>query len=548
MRGQSFGKSSHNPMTSSMGSAFGTKKSGKMGASGVSFNPLASMTNGSGLNFGASMHQSTVPMNFRGQDKSRDPALGTNPNVNVEDEYISNLQQQIHFMELELKILKEKVVEDEKKSGIGSLFDDEKSSFQHISLLKSKYTKMRRDYDKKIEELNKYKLNVVGEQFVLDSQINVMLHQNLKIEENQKEYDFNTKKRLFELEREFKETSKQRFDLENECRSLENELGRENDDNYNNKMTIIKDREFDDLNNHRFKMEQELNTKLIEDKDKEIALQKEAREKVKQQFEQNAELQKSMKEAIDLREQIDDANVQLELLQIQVKELEDATEMLNDKKEELIEQKKAADLKNEELKKEHAAKEEIAAKRLQAKLNRDKNADVKELIAQEETATQHNQELQVKLEEEKKKYEGLLDEKLEIDERLELTLKSLDHYKDKIKEQLDLIAQLKAQIDGQQKISDDLTAQVEEERKVNRIEEERFRKLAQMNAALKAQLQFIQTKFDYTSNVNVLNTDDFKTLVTSNDMVNLTVKEFVTRLDVVKEEIQKYESLKFDFA
>jgi hypothetical protein len=41
---------------------------------------------------GASGFQSTVPMNFRGQDKSRDPALGVNPNVNVEDEYISNLQ------------------------------------------------------------------------------------------------------------------------------------------------------------------------------------------------------------------------------------------------------------------------------------------------------------------------------------------------------------------------------------------------------------------------------------------------------------------------
>ena len=68
-----------------------------MGATGVSFNPLASLTNGGGtggmLNFGASMHSSTVPMNFRGQDKSRDPALGTNPNINVEDEYIQNLQQ-----------------------------------------------------------------------------------------------------------------------------------------------------------------------------------------------------------------------------------------------------------------------------------------------------------------------------------------------------------------------------------------------------------------------------------------------------------------------
>lgn len=78
-------------------------------------------------------------------------------------------------MELELKILKEKVVDDEKKSGIGSLFDDEKSSYQHISLLKEKYKKMRRDFDKAIEELNKYKLTVVGDQFVLDSQINIMI-------------------------------------------------------------------------------------------------------------------------------------------------------------------------------------------------------------------------------------------------------------------------------------------------------------------------------------------------------------------------------------
>jgi hypothetical protein len=114
-------------------------------------------------------------MNFHGQDAKSKTALGQNPNQSVEDEYISNLQQQIHFMELELKILKEKVVEDEKKSGIGSLFDDEKSSFQHISLLKQKYTKMRREYDRKIEELNKFKLSVVGEQFVLDSQITIML-------------------------------------------------------------------------------------------------------------------------------------------------------------------------------------------------------------------------------------------------------------------------------------------------------------------------------------------------------------------------------------
>jgi hypothetical protein len=69
----------------------------------------------------------------------------------------------MHFMDLELKILKEKVVDDEKKSGIGSLFDDEKSSFQHITQLKEKYQKMRRDFDKTIQELNKGKLEVIGQ-------------------------------------------------------------------------------------------------------------------------------------------------------------------------------------------------------------------------------------------------------------------------------------------------------------------------------------------------------------------------------------------------
>ena len=94
--------------------------------------------------------------------------------MGIEDEYIGNLQQQVHFMELELKILKEKVVDDEKNSGIGSLFDDEKTSHQHISLLKSKYMQMRKDFEKKQQEINKIKLDVVGEQFILDSQINTI--------------------------------------------------------------------------------------------------------------------------------------------------------------------------------------------------------------------------------------------------------------------------------------------------------------------------------------------------------------------------------------
>jgi hypothetical protein len=115
-----------------------------------------------GANLGASASYKSTNVQFRGQDKVPGNIIGYNPNVDVDDEYISNLQQQVHFMELELKILKEKVVEDEKKSGIGSLFDDEKTSHQHINLLKTKYMQMRRDFDKKQQDLNKKKLDVIG--------------------------------------------------------------------------------------------------------------------------------------------------------------------------------------------------------------------------------------------------------------------------------------------------------------------------------------------------------------------------------------------------
>ena len=77
-------------------------------------------------------------------------------------------------MELELRILKEKVIEDEKKSGIGSLFDDEKTSHQHIQLLKEKYMDMRKRFEKREQDQAKQRLEIIGEQFILDSQIKTM--------------------------------------------------------------------------------------------------------------------------------------------------------------------------------------------------------------------------------------------------------------------------------------------------------------------------------------------------------------------------------------
>ena len=92
-------------------------------------------------------------------------------------------------MDLELKILKEKVVDDENKSGIGGLFDDEKTSHQHIHLLKTKYRQMRIDFEKKAQELKKIKLDVVGQRFILDSQIDTIQNQTQELYEQKRELE-----------------------------------------------------------------------------------------------------------------------------------------------------------------------------------------------------------------------------------------------------------------------------------------------------------------------------------------------------------------------
>lgn len=202
-------------------------------------------------------------MQFRGQDKEHKATLGDNPNQNFEDDYILNLQQQIHFMELELRILKEKVIEDEKKSGIGSLYDDDKTSHQHIQLLKTKYAKMKRDSDRMMEKLGKENLKVIGEQFVLQAQIKIMREQNQDLSTQHRDYDQQIKKKQFDVEKEGKDQQRVRLELEAEMRNMETQNAKSSTEHYNNTMYLQKDERNEQEIKRRHEQEQTLNTNLI---------------------------------------------------------------------------------------------------------------------------------------------------------------------------------------------------------------------------------------------------------------------------------------------
>lgn len=161
-------------------------------------------------------------------------------------------------MELELKILKEKVVDDENKSGIGSLFDDEKSSHQHIQLLKVKYVEMRRKHDKHQQELQKSKLDVIGQQLIYDSQIDAINGQTETKLKSKVVFETKIKKTLFDSEKKYKDTQKAKNMIEAECRDLFSQQDKESQDNYRNKMTLDKGNQFGDLNSARYTRDSKL--------------------------------------------------------------------------------------------------------------------------------------------------------------------------------------------------------------------------------------------------------------------------------------------------
>lgn len=103
----------------------------------------------------------------------------------------------------------------------------------------------------------------------------------------------------------------------------------------------------------------------------------------------------------------------------------------------------------------------------------------------------------------------------------------------------------KQEIEQESRIVDEQNAALEESRKVNNVQDKKFINLAQHNASLHSKLQFIESKYDFSSNVNNLNSDDLKALISTNTMVNQSVEGFIGKLDVVKDEIQKLESMKY---
>lgn len=139
-----------------------------------------------------------------------------------------------------------------------------------------------------------------------------------------------------------------------------------------------------------------------------------------------------------------------------------------------------------------------------------------------------------KLQEEKTKFETLLSGRQDIEEQKKRRTEKMVDDKAVVLEQQAKLDDLKARIDEEQKLCDEQTAELANQTKLNRFEENNSRDLNQKNAALTAKLEFIEQGYDYKGNVQGMNLEVFRQIMQTNQNVNDTVSNFVGKLDTTK--------------
>ena len=223
---------------------------------------------------------------------------------------------------------------------------------------------MRKDFDKKIEASNKHLLNVHGEQFVLNAQMDIHHHHNKTFLEQSQQHEKETVGLIRQTEQNLRDMTNERSKLAAELAALKEKAARAETDNHRQTMYLKKDREMDALIKYRHERDMQKEKGLIEAKNEEIKKTQEELEGINKELEAKEEYQKALQEEAKLKVDLEQAHVDLALLEVEVDEKEFSQKLYEDRKDHEIEERKKLKEKNGDLKKQLEDKEQINRMRI----------------------------------------------------------------------------------------------------------------------------------------------------------------------------------------
>jgi hypothetical protein len=457
--------------------------------------------------------------------------IGLNPNVPLEDEYIQNLQKQIHFMDLEIKLMKEKSQQEEALGGnyqfakIG--LADGKHSVDHIMTATNKLKTMKLDLTKQT--------NLVEQDLLKKREENTIAQAKAaNLEKHVKDYDEKLGKILAEnsvainqIRTKLLGEKTQKEDVEIEVTKLKKALDKVLDDNAKLRKETELRKIHQEITNKAFEQDEAYDgenaaakIKLIDELQFEKAqlfMVTEKNPRLQALREENEELQKKVKESEKRLANTNYKVLETETLQaLSVKKKEEDQEMRKKLQSELDKWKDQFDetLKSNELKIERKLREAESAhiKELQADLLKEKH----ELI-----------ELQNKLHAiDKKEAEYIIDQSNRMRQKVDLDGKK------KINEEmrkvlLDEVQLIDPSVNDLEDKVGKLRLQNIEAREARAKLHKDLMEVEEQNIILLSKFQFLQNNIKLDEDMKKFNVDELRNVIQTNQTVNQTIEDFM---------------------
>jgi len=462
----------------------------------------------------------------------------------IENDFIDNLKKQIYFMEMELKLMKEREREIAKSGGFTQLFNDDKDPSIHIQQLKVKYANMRKKMEDEILLLNGKKREIIGLNVSLKAKLNSIQKFEQEVYNKLKELEREKKSELNAKNSAFFEKDNERTNLEADNRLNNSKLNQTLTENEDLKYNIETGDKIGTMTQDDFNDKLKLVDDLVEIKGKELT---ECREKIKSIIER-AESVPNYKEEQENNEKYKKQIEELKENFLKLNTDAECAEMVNNyiikKKNDVIaERKKYIDL-NIELKHEIEAKNTLNDNRIQKKVREANSEEIQEIRNKLEETNQKVTDLENKIAKEIEKIHNFTKEIIKVNIQLKHRKEVEEDLQKNIAKEKEELEEAKKTYEVCEEESNTLKDKIGKEKTDNELLKNRNKLLQEENASITSKFDFITKNYDFTTNLKRISMEDLKNLAQSNTLVNNTIDNFVDKVGTFKR--NNVQSLLFD--
>lgn len=460
----------------------------------------------------------------------------------IEDEFISNLQKQIYYLELEMKLMKDKEVETKNKvGGYEILFRDGVPLNEHFLALKTKYTGEKDQCEKVILDATSELNNIENENKYLQAQLeetNANYYDML--ERTNQNSDFYNKK-IFELNSKLINEINSKESHLRDKEIISKSLYKFTSENTHFTRTLEKNKLFQDNKEEKNKSLKERNLEKFEEVDKLVLRSLLEQEMLERKLEQNQKGRTIETENSELIMTMNKLERDLHMAKAKITEYENI-QILNKKylhDEELT--KKIYEKENKKLNVELDGLVKLNEETLRQKVK--ENEKNQSIIIKNNIS---NKELQMnlllnKFKQEEAKARELLEEKNSISQRIVLLNEVIENQSVKESETKRELIEVRNAIDEIKIIieenSSNLSSISQENEKI-RYNSEKYEIDIKV---LKKKIEELQQKIELNTILRDIDVNELKILSQNNAMVNNSINSLISKWDKVQNKLQEIE-------